>query len=118
MARDPNPVGAKPLVKVNVDTGFLVTFAPAFTRRYGEGSLFVRAASDVLTLRLAAIMRDSGRLVPPDAIALFASPAAVEAVKQLLACLPEGAKHLLWEALGSKEIGSLKESVDAALGKG
>ena len=111
------------LAKVNVEDGFLSTFAVQFTDHYGADSNFVRAASDYFTMALARLLQANNRL-QSERIASFAPFEATEALRELMNSLMAVrdrravGQELMHEAYGKKPLGSFASLVDSVHGKG
>jgi hypothetical protein len=111
------------LARVNVEDGFLPTFAVQFTDHYGSNSCFVRAASDYFTLALARLLQANNRL-QSERIASFAPLEATEALRELMNSLTAVrdrravGQELMQEAYAKKALGSFASLVDSVHGKG
>src|SRR6185369_9896096 len=102
---------------VNVDKGYLPNFVPEFLETYGTESVFVFAASDLLTSILAEILRKNKKLVSEDTIAYFGTEEAEETLYSLVVSV-DGIITLFQEACGFAPIGSFSELVDSTFEAG
>ena len=102
---------------VNVDKGYLPHFVSEFLKTYGAESVFVFAASDLLTSASAEAMRAHNKLVSEDTIAYFGTEEAEETLRSLVIAV-DGSITLLQESCGFAPIGSFSELVDSTFEEG
>ena len=105
-------------VSVSVGDGFAKSFAPSFLSRFGAQSLFVRTVSDFLTLGLARMLREKGRLGESDPVALFSDAEALDVLRALTRAHPSLKQPLFQEPLGYATDGAIAESFDALFDAG
>jgi hypothetical protein len=108
---------------VNVEEGFLPTFAESYVEHYGTNSLFVRAVSDYLTNALANLLEaKAGQL--SQKIAIYAPDEAYDALLHLVESLVSVhgnrtvGQTLMHEACALTPIGSFAALVNSTHGAG
>ena len=108
-------------IPISVSEGFLPHFSADFRARYGEDSLFVRAVSDFYTQAVVRTLWRRNKLRDPSRVALFASPDAVRAIKELMERLTDrgaASNALLMEATGGRPSGTFEQIVDTEFATG
>jgi hypothetical protein len=105
-------------IPINVRDGFLVHWCDDFMGHFGEESEFVRAVSDLYTIKVSRMMERSGSSISKHELGLFSTEDAVDSIRSLINKSEYAGKILYKEAFGTATIGSTKVCIDSEHGGG